>query len=292
MGPLARYFNQISATYRGDYWRAAWKATQESPISGLGFDSFGDWYRLYRDNDAFMRRGADLVTNSAHNVFLDMSANGGLLLLASYLIILGVVGRSAFRLVIKREAFDPIALGLVATWLGYILQSIVSINQIGIAIWGWILGGSIKGYDIYLQGVENKTIKLNRKKENIKAPISTLMFLSFGFLTGVLLVISPLKNDNSFYQAIKSGDVDKLIAAANNSPLNTYYLNYAGSIFLSNNLEKQALELARKSIEVNPRDFNAWKLLTSNPLLAEEERERSFLVMKKLDPLNKTLGKT
>jgi predicted Zn-dependent protease len=83
-----------------------------------------------------------------------------------------------------------------------------------------------------------------------------------------------------------------LIAAANNFPLNTYYLNYAGSIFLSNKLEKQALELARKSIEVNPRDFNAWNLLTSNPLLGEEERTKSFLAMKKLDPLNKTLGKT
>jgi O-antigen ligase len=291
-GPLAGYLNQSSTTYRGDYWRVAWNATSENPISGLGLDSFGDWYRFYRDDDAFIRRGADLVTNAAHNVFLDISANGGLLFLASYLLILGVVGRSAFRLVIKRKAYDPIALGLVATWLGYNIQSFISINQLGIAIWGWILGGSIKGYDIYLQGVENKTIKLNSKEKNVKAPSSAVIFRFFGFVAGVLFAISPFKNDNSFYQAIRSGDSDKLIAAANNFPLNTYYLNYAGSIFLSNKLEKQALELARKSIEVNPRDFNAWNLLTSNPLLGEEERTKSFLAMKKLDPLNKTLGKT
>ena len=80
-GPLAGALYQDSVTYRGDYWRAGWKMTTENPVFGVGLDSYGDWYRFARTEVAALRRGPDVTSNSAHDVFLDISSNGGFLLL-------------------------------------------------------------------------------------------------------------------------------------------------------------------------------------------------------------------
>jgi O-antigen ligase len=73
-GPLASLLYKDSVTYRGDYWRAGWKMTVDNPIFGVGLDSYGDWYRRSRTIEATLRRGPEVTSNAAHNVFLDISA--------------------------------------------------------------------------------------------------------------------------------------------------------------------------------------------------------------------------
>jgi len=80
-GPLASLLYKPSVTYRGDYWRAGWEMTLEHPISGVGLDSYGDWYRRTRTIEASLRRGPEVISNAAHNVLLDLSSNGGFPLL-------------------------------------------------------------------------------------------------------------------------------------------------------------------------------------------------------------------
>jgi tetratricopeptide (TPR) repeat protein len=289
-GPLASYLYQDSVTYRGDYWRAGWKMTLDNPLFGVGLDSYGDWYRFSRTEAATLRRGPDVTSNSAHNVFLDISSNGGFFLLIAYLLIIGLVIRSAVRVLGKSGGFDAVGVGLVSAWLAYLVQSIISINQLGLAIWGWVLGGAIIGYDLYKDRPDVPRAKRKAGKRPEQLPASVVITGAVGLVMGFVVSIWPVTQDISFRDALESGDALKIESATDKFPGSGYYYIYAAQILQENKLDDKALEMAKKAIEINPRDFNAWKLLAANPTISESERAAAIAKMKELDPFNNTLG--
>ncbi len=289
-GPLAGVLYQDSVTYRGDYWRAGWKMTTENPLFGVGLDSYGDWYRFARTEAAALRRGPDVTSNSAHNVFLDISSNGGFLLLIAYLLILGLVIRSALRVLRNSVGFDAVGVGLVTAWLAYLVQSIISINQLGLAIWGWALGGAIIGYDLYRDRADAPRAKRAPGKRPEQVPASVVVTGAVGLVLGFALSIWPVAKDVSYRSALQSGDPEKIESAAASFPQITYYYIYSAQIFLDNKLEDKALEMAKKAIEINELDFNAYKALVANPKVSEADKQAALAKMKELDPFNNTLG--
>ncbi len=289
-GPLAGALYQDSVTYRGDYWRAGWKMTTENPLFGVGLDAYGDWYRFARTEAAALRRGPDVTSNSAHNVFLDISSNGGFLLLIAYLLILGLVIRSALRVLRKSIGFDAIGVGLVTAWLAYLAQSIISINQLGLAVWGWALGGAIIGYDLYRDRADAPRAKRAPGKRPEQVPASVVVTGAIGLVLGFALSIWPVAKDISYKNALMSGDAIRIEKTVGRFPDNTYYYIYAAQIFLDNKLEDKALEMAKKAIEINERDFNAYKALVANPKVSEADKQAALAKMKELDPFNNTLG--
>jgi hypothetical protein len=82
-------------------------------------------------------------------VFLDISTAGGFPLLIVYLAILGLTVKAAFKLLLRTQSFDAPLAGIVGAWFAYVAQSLISINQIGLAVWGWVFSGAIIGYEIY-----------------------------------------------------------------------------------------------------------------------------------------------
>jgi O-antigen ligase len=290
-GPLASLLYQDSVTYRGDYWRAGWKMTLDNPIFGVGLDSYGDWYRFARTEAAALRRGPDVTSNSAHNVFLDISSNGGFLLLATYLLIFGLIFRSAIRVLKKSREFDAIGVGLVSAWIAYVIQSVISINQLGLAIWGWVLGGTIIGYDLYRDRTDAPRLKRGSGRINDQVPPSVVLTGTLGLIFGIVVSIWPVVKDISFRNALASGDAAKIELAANKFPHDSYIFVFASGVLLDNSLDNAALDLARRATEVRPRDFNSWKILIQNSKISQEERDAAITKMRELDPFNNTLGK-
>lgn len=290
-GPLASILYQDSVSYRGDYWRAGVSMTLERPLTGVGLDSYGDWYRSARDQVAALRRGPDVVSNSAHNIFLDLSSNGGIPLIFSYLLMCALTFLSAVRLLRRETKYIGFTSALVVAWVSYVIQSIISINQIGLAIWGWLLSGAIIGYDYYGNLPMEKISPKQRATDFRRISPALLLTGMLGLVVAAVPAYLPVAKDWNFKSALQSGDAEAIKSSALGYPASSYYSNYAGDVLQQNKLEDQALELARKSIEVNPRDFNGWKLLISNPKLDEAEREKAIAEMKKLDPFNNTLGK-
>jgi len=289
-GPLASFLYQESVTYRGDYWRAGWKMTVDNPIFGVGLDSYGDWYRFARTGAAALRRGPDVTSNSAHNVFLDISSNGGFLLLTTYLLIFGLIFRSAKRVLKKSQNFDAVGVGLVSAWVAYVIQSVISINQLGLAIWGWVLGGAIIGYDLYRDRPDAPRLKVKKGQRPEQVPAAVVLTGSLGLVIGFVVSVWPLAEDISFRKALESGDGAKIEVAAKEFPRNNYYYIYSAQILQENKFADKALDLARTAIAANPRDFNAWKMLIANPNLSESEKAAAIAKMKELDPFNNTLG--
>ena len=288
-GPLASLLYQDSVSYRGDYWRAGLRMSLDNPIGGVGLDSYGNWYRFYRDEVATLRRGPDVTSNSAHNVFLDISSNGGFILLVTYLMIIALVARSAVRVLRKSTGFDGVGLALITSWIAYLIQSIISINQLGLAIWGWVLGGAIIGYDFYKDRADAPRVRGRGAKRLDQVPPQVLLTGALGIVVGVLLAIWPVVKDASFRSALGSSDAIEIERAVSGFPQGSYYYTYAADIFLQNKLEDKALEMAKKAIEINPRDFNAWKLYIANPSISQSQRAEAIAKMKELDPFNNTL---
>jgi O-antigen ligase len=290
-GPLASLLYKDSVTYRGDYWRAGWKMTVANPIFGVGIDSYGDWYRRTRDLAATVRTSPDRVSNAAHNVFLDISANGGFPLLLTYFALIVLVVFSAMKVFKRSVGFNAGFVGLVAGWVAFQAQSIISINQIGLALWGWVLSGLIIGYEINTRGgdsiVEKKIGKL--ATQPVKATTATTLAMFVGLVIGVLAGMSPYLASAKYKGALETGNPIIIQEAAYIWPTEASRMIQVAMTLNDNKLEDQGLQVAKDAVERFPDSFGVWSTLNLMTKATVAEKREALRQMQRLDPLNLTL---
>jgi hypothetical protein len=262
----------------------------EKPFTGVGMDSYGSWYRRARDLQALVWPGVDTTTNAAHNVFLDVLAYGGFPLLLAYLAILLIIARSAVRILLKSRSFDFIAVSLVTAWLCYLAQALISINQVGVAIWGWIFGGLIIAYDrvsnSVKQPVENskKIKKKSAQRKRSEAAVS--LATTLGLVVGTAIAIPPVLSDARWKSALASGDGKQLEAAAIGWPQDPLRMSEAIKIFSDNNWTDTALRVSQLSVSKFSDSYISWYSYLQMPTISDEERERAKSELHRLDPNN------
>jgi hypothetical protein len=299
-GPLAGVLYKETVSLRGQYWHAGWSTGLENQWFGAGFDSYGDWYRRSRRESALTLPGIDTVTNTAHNVYLDIFAFGGWPLFCGYVAINLFVVIAILRVTIRSRRFNPVFVSLTSVWVCYQLQSIISINQIGLAIWGWIFGAAIIAYDFnekvlfksneVLRSSEQSNLRNNQSEPVISPHLVSGLFA----VVGLILSVPPLSADVKWRSAQISQSVEKYEETLQGSylnPQNTYkYVNIVG-IFESNGLYELAHKYALESVEYNPESFESWRYLSLLKLTTQSEKDIAIQNMKRLDPLNKTIGR-
>jgi len=293
IGPLTNYIYKTSVSLRGQYWLAGWNTGESHPISGVGMDSFGDWYRRSRDIHAIELPGVNVVVNAAHNVPLDMFAFGGWPLLLTYLLIMSLAGAAAVRLIIRNKTFDPILAVLVTTWVGYQVQSIISINQIGLAVWGWLLSGVLIAYERANREViqENTQQGGQQRKKFAQAAAQPKLIIgsSVGAIVGLLIALPPLTADTKW----RSAQLDRTLPSLEATMKSGYFNPQNSNRFLANvqilessNLPDLSRKYALEAVKWNPEDFNLWKILYLIQKSTPDEKNLALENMKRLDPLN------
>ncbi len=299
IGPLADYIYKTSVSLRGQYWLAGWNTGESHPVGGVGMDSFGDWYRRSRDVHALELPGVNVVVNAAHNVPLDMFAFGGWPLLLSYLSIMGFAGAAATRLIIRNKTYDPILAVLVTSWVGYQIQSIISINQIGLAIWGWLLSGLLITYEradrLDLQESTQQLGQQKKKFTSASVQPKIIVASSVGAVVGLLIALPPLTADTKWRNAQLDRTLPSLEATMqpgyfNPQNSNKYLANI--QILESSNLPELSHKYALEAVKWNPEDFNLWKMLYLIQKSTPEEKNTALVNMKRLDPLNPDVTST
>lgn len=293
-GPLAALLYKPSLTFRGEYWQAGINMGFDRPLLGVGADSYGTYYRTYRDESATVLPGVDTTTDTAHNVFIDILSGGGVSLLLIYLLLNLYIARIAFQFLRNQKSFDPYFTLFFVGWCTYTIQSIFSINQIGLAIWGWIFGGAVIGYsrleikDAVSQTISPKKIK-NQKKSSSDSliPASAALSSLIGFVIGILIALPPFIRDAQFRNIqTKSGDSQQLIELVESWPLDSSRLN-RGSVLLANSgLNVLSARVAQFSIKSFPNDYAAWYTLYELSGVASTEREEYRKVLNRIDPFN------
>jgi len=288
-GPLASLLYKDSVTYRGDYWRAGWKMTVDNPIFGVGLDSYGDWYRRSRTIEATLRRGPETTSNAAHNVFLDISAYGGFPLVLIYIALMFFVIISAVKVIKRSQTFNAGFVGLLAGWVAFQAQSIISINQIGLALWGWVLSGLIIGYEINTRNCDFVQEKGKKSTKPVRATAGTTLAIFIGMIIGVLVGMPPYLASAKYKGALETGSPKAVQEAAYFWPLEASRMIQVSLTLNDNQLEAQGLEVALDAVERFPDNYGVWATLNSMKSATAEQKAEALAQMKRLDPLNPTL---
>jgi O-antigen ligase len=299
IGPLTKYIYKTSVSLRGEYWQAGWNMGNEHPLTGVGFDTYGDWYRRARDTQALVLPGPNTTTNAAHNVPLDVLAFGGWPLFLIYLIILLLSVIAIIKVTLRAKKYDAIFVTLTTVWACYQLQSIISINQIGLAVWGWLFGGALIAYE-----VATRPKNQSENSDNIKAKVSTgrslkrkqsegvfssTLVAGIGAVVGLLIAAPPYSADAKWRSALASQNaqtVGEALTPGYLNPMNSSkYLN-AVQLFESSKLYEQAYKYAKIGTEFNPNNFDAWKALYLVTNSTASDKVVALKNMKRLDPKN------
>jgi O-antigen ligase len=154
-----KLFFQGSVAQRLDYWRTGFEIWKDHPIVGVGTDQFQRYAALYRTPEQVKRDGVFVIPDKSHNVLIDHFANGGLIVgliwiafVVSVFFMLVKALRTADKVQVRR---DLAILGTV--WSTYVLQALISPDQIVLSLIGYSSAGLIAG--IYLK--DAPTLKID-----------------------------------------------------------------------------------------------------------------------------------
>ena len=288
-GPLKAILYQVTNIYRADYMLAALKMTAKFPFTGVGLDSYDNWYRVERGFISTYRTGWNRTSNSAHNIWLDISSGGGILLLLSYLVILVFAARAAFFLLKKSNLEDIWAISAVAAWAAYQVQSIISINQIGIGVWGWLLSGvviSMWKSEVKAEGnVDSKSLK-SKKGRSAKGELKPSAAIASIVLGGIgfALAYAPFSADSSFRSAADKRDLKAMIAATEKPGATSIHIAKALEAAFQNKYFDLATQLSDRLTKDFPSETFGWQIRTGLSTITQAQRDEAKSQIKKWDP--------
>ena len=299
IGPLTKYIYKTSVSLRGEDWQAGWNMGSDHPLTGVGFDTYGDWYRRARDTQALVLPGPNTTTNAAHNVPFDVFAFGGWPLFVSYIAILLLSVIAIVKVTLRAHAYDGVFVTLTTAWVCYQLQSIISINQIGLAIWGWLFGGALIAYEVATRPMKSDEANegtrskqpLGRvaKSKSSETIFSPTLIAGIGAVVGLLIASPPYSADAKWRSALASQSVQKVEEALTPgylNPQNSYKYASAVQLLENSKLPDLALKYAKISVEFNPNHFDSWKMLYFISKSSPADKALALENMKRLDPNN------
>jgi O-antigen ligase len=283
-GPLAKFIFESSIEDRGYCMSAAIRIINESPLIGHGFDSYADWYHRMRSVTSIQFKGIDGYCDTAHNVLLDLTVNGGILLLVSYLILNLITLNAIFSLLRNLNSPLTICLPLILMWTSYQIQSLISINQVGLAALGWILSGAIIGLDKHSNS-EIFTNELNMLKNKRYSSLKLRTSLFLGSLLGFLIIFPALNNSSNFLDALRNNNAEKLNISANAFPKSAWLLNYA----IASQIQTGDFKLAEANLKMAsatfPDNYLVWKQYLMLPDISPQLEARAKAQLERLNPL-------
>jgi len=286
-GPLTSLIYKSSVSIRGDYWRAALRMIQDSPIVGFGPGSYGDYFAEYRDMIQVERSGINVLADSAHNVFLDLSVSGGIPLALIYFALIFLIAKKLINFSKTTDASNRSAIAaLSALWVVCAAQAMISVENLTFLIWNFIILGTLIGLDKREEKIE---------KTRFKSPGMAVSLVIAGVLS--IFLIQPLWSADTTLKKLLSIPISKQsevrIERLNmaeklviTNPENSYYYQTAATA-LKNAGQIEAVNFAQKALELNPRDVRSLRILlqiySSTNDRVNFEKYRA--IFDKLDPL-------
>jgi len=192
-GPLANLLYKDSVSVRGYYWRAGIEMWQANPLTGIGIDRYGAFFKEFREATYPLRYGFDLNSTNAHNVVIQLFSTGGIFVGLSYLFLMAVILTSGVRLVMRSTGDDlKVSLSVLSAWIGFQAQSLISIDNIGVSVWGWLLGGAVLGLAQNTSSKNDQGSGIVNNSSNKKLVKINLFQPAVSFITLIPIVILTL----------------------------------------------------------------------------------------------------
>lgn len=187
-------FARTSFQIRIEYWRISLGVIRDFPIFGVGPD------KLYDVTPNYMSPGSlKLITttrmDNAHNWFLNLGANYGLISMFLLLSILGVVLFYSGSLLRNLSKVNFVAVSSLVAFICMFIDALVSLEQPGIGIWLYMFAGVTVASALELIGNSNESSRIN--KSRLIAPLTTSRFVILPI--SILLLISCVAISQRIY---------------------------------------------------------------------------------------------
>jgi O-antigen ligase len=296
IGPLQELLYKRSVSVRGYYWRAGIEMFQQNPLMGVGMDRYGAYFNEYREVGYPLAYGFDITSSNAHNTFIQFFATGGFFLGITYLVLNGFILWRGITGVRKFAGNNRLLItGLLSAWVAFHSQSLISIDNIGVSIWGWVLGGSIIGLSVSnLESSAEDQKQFQRKKNDINLK---RVFTSSSFTALILILVSLLYRGevNTFKASVRFDAQNQVTREsfrqlqidAINTPLNdpNNSLNRAIALVQSGFVD-EGIEAAINIHKRDPRNLAALEALAllTGDLNKKSEALTYHLKIAELDP--------
>ena len=301
-GPLGGSLFQYTLKLRFRYWQAAIEMMQNYPWLGVGVDSYGEYFRRSKPLALILSNGPELMTNNAHSTPFQLGATLGIpffLLYVGLQIYVVVRFVKAFRN--PSDSAKPL-LALFSVWVAFQLQSLISLDQLGLSIWGWVLGAAIIG--LSFEGaavVAPPVIKGPKKAERTKevAPAFLKPGIAIGAIVGLMIALVPIRADLAMKAAMETpwsqeDEASKQTRLANLTaaikPLKhdpTYVSQAITEVYKMEKIE-EGLALAKEGAALHPESFDSQFMVVD--MLEKNQLWKDALPYRKrtteLDPMN------
>jgi putative inorganic carbon (HCO3(-)) transporter len=294
VGPGERLTSAGSLNARKWYWGSALSMWRQHPLSGVGLDRYGAYYRSVRPDAA---AAINNYSDAAHSVPLHLLATGGLLVALPYLVVVVLVVGVLVRGLRRQQGEARLLLAaLGGAWVAYQVQSMVSIDEPGLAVTHWLLAAGVVAaanplqfYVRVLPGAVLPRVRKGRGAVVDTAPpavwSSATLAISAGVCVGALivfwLVLKPLRADHNARSAaveLAQGNgnaaLDRLDRATRLAPYQYVYWLQRGQ-FLER--VKQPTLAASSYAAGLKRDPRAYDLLVAAAALARVQNDRTSL---------------
>ena len=301
IGPLSKILYKDSVSVRGFYWRAGIEMFQNNILFGVGLDNYGSFFKQYREVGYPLKYGYSLTSTNAHNVFIQQFATGGIFVGISYILITLFVFWCGIKSLRKFKGEDRTTLAVFfIAWLAFQGQSVISIDNIGISIWGWVLAGIIVGLSLensesYLPREKLKESRQFKKQEiSMLQPVTSIVL---SVLT-VILVVFLYRGDSSIFKLRASYNPAipaqktifyKLANETVNAPLiDLQYRVMAATYLYGMDYKQEAVSVLEKVHKQDPHNLDAITFLSSYYEMASEVQKAISMREKLaiLDPWN------
>jgi len=292
IGPLAEILYKGSLSARVYYWKTAIKIALDHPFFGVGMDQYVDWLRVYRTPEQV---ATNLTADSAHNIYLDVLSSGGFPLFFLFCSFTTLTIISIIRVIRRSELPSGNYFVLIGLWVAYQAQSLISISQIGVAVWGWVFSGLLIGYEINTRegaGKETnkelfpKTKTKRTKEKSSPIPPKLVVATSAGLALGLAVALPPFISAQHYYNAFKTSDARVIKQAAFLEPYNRNSFMQVAGILSSNKFQKDALDVAKEGVIRFPNSFALWKVVADLSAKGSQEQIDAIKRLHALDPNN------
>lgn len=267
IGPLERFLYKPSVSVRGHYWRTGIEMFKNDPLFGVGMDRYGAYFKEFREVSYSLSYGFEITSSNAHNTFIQFFATGGVFLGLSYLILNSyILKRAIFGLKNLSGNNQLLLAGVFSAWIAFHAQSLVSIDNIGISIWGWVLGGSVIGLSISTNTEIGEDRRQFLGKQNDVNLSRALLSGTFGLVV-IVLVALLFRGELNTYNARGSYNLDNAAAVESykmlqlksiNTALNDpSYSLYSAMNLAENGFIDEGVEIITKLHIKDPRNLDA-----------------------------------
>ena len=234
IGPLQGLLYKESISVRGYYWRAGIEMFRDNILTGVGLDSYLNYFYRYREPGYPAKYGFEISSSNAHNIIIQMFATGGLFVGVTYCLILTYVlycGIKLIKLVDKQN--KSLSILLLTGWIGLQSQSIISIDFIGLSIWSWVFAGMIVGLasavNLQPKSVSTVDATVNSKITQTRNVSTNFVFpriISAIFLIPIIVMVVLINRveEQTFISPVLGTSNDKSLIIANSEKIKNNFL--------------------------------------------------------------------